>query len=549
MFKLFVILSFIYLSLVGYSLFFKYLILKNTNKTFYNLDIFYGLGFVIFIAIVINFFIPLIYLSFFLVVTGIVILFILKRNISFKCNLFSFSILLFFFIFISYKSPYNLAADTPFYHLQTIKWLSDSKISFGLANLEPRYGLNSIWHIMISLFNVKIFNVNPIYHFNLIIYAVTFNEIFSREVKNIKSLSFIYLYATLSFILIYAFFHPAHNGTIFNNLGSPEVDIVSMLFFILSGYIFLKINEDKNSNHLEILIILVIFCYLTKLSYALSVLFILFTVFTSVSLKNFFKQKLLYFAILINFFWIIRNLIISGCGIFPLNFTCLNFSWTYEKKELEIFSNLIKSFSRDTPLREKYYDFEHTLETFNWLGPWFETYFLQTAILIICSIISIFSLIFLVLYFFFKKNFILKKEFFLFLIICLLSICLWLQAPEIRFGYGYIVSISTLLATGVIYILINNQNFVKRYHLNLIIFIIYFAVFYKNLNNYRIISLDIEHKFNYENFSIVSKSNSYNFFQPPSGNNCAFFSQICVYQEGRYQASLKSNYLFFFKYK
>ena len=549
MFKLFFILFFIYLSLVGYSLFFKYSLLKNPNFTFYNLDIFYGLGLLSLVAIMTNFFFPLIYLGFFFIISGLVFFFIFKRNIFFKNNLLTFSILLFFFIFISYKSPYNVAADTPFYHLQTIKWLSDFKISFGLANLEPRYGLNSIWHIMISLFNFKIFNVNPIYHINLIIYAVTFNEIFSREVKNVKSLSFIYLYVTLSFILIYALIHPAYNGTIFNNLGSPEVDTVSMLFFILSGYIFLKIHEDKSSNHFEILIILVIFCYLTKLSYVISALFPLFMIFASVGLKNFFKQKILYFVILINFFWIIRNLIISGCAVFPLNFTCLNFSWAYEKKEVEIFSNLIKSFSRDTPLREKYYDFNHTLETFNWLSPWFETYFLQTAILIICSIIFIFSFISLVVYFIIKKNLILKKEFYLFLIICFLSTSLWLYAPEIRFGYGYIISISTLLASGIIYILINNQNFVKRYHLNLIIFIIYFAVFYKNLNNYKIISLDIEHKFNYENFSIVSKDNDYNFFKPPSGNNCAFFLEICVYQEGSYQASLKSGYFFFTKHK
>ena len=549
MFKIFLILFFIYLSLVGYSLFFKYSILKKTHNIFYNLDIFYGLGLLVFIAIIINFFFPLIYLSFIFIISGIVLLYIFKRNVIFKGNLFTFSILLFFFIFISYKSPYNLAADTPFYHLQTIKWLSDFKISFGLANLEPRYGLNSIWHIIISIFNIKIFDVNPIYYFNLIIYAVTFNEIFSREKKRIKSLSFIYLYVTLSFILVYAFIHPSNNGTIFNNLGSPEVDIVSMFFFILSGYLFLKINEDKSYNHLDTLIILVIFCYLTKLSYAISVLFLLCIVFTLLDLKSFFKQKILYFVTFVNFFWVIRNLIISGCGVFPLNFTCFNFSWTYDKKEIEIFSKIIKSFSRDTPLREKYYDFNYTIETFNWLGPWFETYFLQTAILIICSIISIFSLFFLVLFFILKKNFILKKEFFLFLIICFLSICLWLYAPEIRFGYGYIISISTLLVSGIIYILINKKNFVKRYSLNLIMIILCLSVFYKNLPNYKIINLDIDHKFNYENFSIASKDGNYTFFTPPSGNSCAFFSEICVYQDGSYKASLKSSYLFFYKYK
>lgn len=549
MFKLFFILFFIYLSLVGYSLFFKYSLLKNSNFTFYNLDIFYGLGLLSLVAIMTNFFFPLIYLGFFFFISGLVFLFIFKRNIFFKNNLLTFSILLFFFVFISYKSPYNLAADTPFYHLQTIKWLSDFKISFGLANLEPRYGLNSIWHIIISMFNIKIFGVNPIYYLNLIIYAVAFNEIFNQENKKKQSLSFIYLFVTLSFILIYTFVHPAYNGTIFYNLGSPEVDIVSMFFFILSGYLFLKIFEDKNYDSLETLIILVIFCYLTKLSYATSLLFLIFIIFLLLGLRNFLKLKLAIFAILVNFFWIIRNLIMSGCAIFPLNFTCINFTWTYDKKELEIFSNIIKSFSRDTPLREKYYDFNHTIETFNWLGPWFETYFLQTAILVICSIISLFSSSFLVFYCIFKKNFYLKKEFFLFLIICFFSIFLWLQAPEIRFGYGYIISITTLLVSGVIYVLIYNLNFIKEFFLNFLFFIFFCAVFYKNFNNYKIISLDINHKFDYENFSLVSKDNNFNFYRPPSGKTCGFFTEICVYQDGNYQASINYNYLTFIKNK
>jgi hypothetical protein len=75
------------------------------------------------------------------------------------------------------------------------------------------------------------------------------------------------------------------------------------------------------------------------------------------------------------------------------------------------------------------------------------------------------------------------------------------------------------------------------------------SVFYKNLPNYKIINSDIDHKFNYENFSIASKDGNYTFFTPPSGNSCAFFSEICVYQDGSYKASLKSSYLFFYKHK
>jgi hypothetical protein len=126
---------------------------------------------------------------------------------------------------------------------------------------------------------------------------------------------------------------------------------------------------------------------------------------------------------------------------------------------------------------------------------------------------------------------------------------LWLQAPEIRFGYGYIISITTLLVSGVIYVLIYNQNFIKEYFLNFLLFTFFCSVFYKNFNNYKIISLDINHKFDYENFSLVSKDNNFNFYRPPSGKSCGFFPEICVNQDGNYQASIKHNYLTFIKNK
>jgi hypothetical protein len=546
MIKLFLILFSIYVSLIGYSLFFKYVILRSKDAIFFNLDVLYGIFLTALIAITINFFSPLIYYGYVFIPLGLFFLILLKKNCLFKNNFFIFGLILFFFIFISYAAPYNLAGDTPFYHLQTIKWFSQHKLIFGLANLEPRYGMNSLWHIVISIFNIPILSFNPIYYINLIIYAVLFNEIFNPKNRAIEKLSFGYLYITLSFLLVYAFVHPLWNGIIFNNLGSPEVDTIAMVFFILSGYLFLRVYEDENNNDKEILIILVVACYLTKLSYIISVIFILFLI---LHFKNFLKLKILPLVMLINFFWVLRNFAITGCGIFPLKFTCINFSWTINQNEMEIFSNIIRSFSRDTPLRTKYWDFNYTLDTFNWLFPWFETYFLETSLLVICSIISLISISFLIVYFFYKKKILLNRSFFLFLIICSLSICLWFQAPEVRFGFGYLISFATLLLSGFYFIFFSKFSFIGKYMLNSSIIILILSNVYKNLDNVKKINLDINHKFNYNNFLLISKNNNFDFYTPPPSVSCAFFSKICLYQDGKYTVTSKLNYLFFYKNK
>ena len=205
----------------------------------------YGIFFVILLAIISNFFIPLIYLGIIFVPIGLILIFLFFKKYVFKINFFSYFLILFFFIFISYSN--QLVGDSNFYHLQTIKWFSEFKLSFGLANLEPRYGLNSLWHIFLSIFNFSILEINLIYHVNLIIYAIVFNEIFSFKNKNMSKLSYIYLFFTLSMLLTYSFIHPMKNGTIFYNLGSPEVDTLAMIFFILSGFLFLKIYEIKKN--------------------------------------------------------------------------------------------------------------------------------------------------------------------------------------------------------------------------------------------------------------------------------------------------------------
>ena len=69
-------------------------------------------------------------------------------------------------LFCFFTHVITLNYDSPFYHLQIIKWSSEYKISFGLVNLEQRYAMPSLWHQFLSLFNMKYLVLISLLSFN-----------------------------------------------------------------------------------------------------------------------------------------------------------------------------------------------------------------------------------------------------------------------------------------------------------------------------------------------------------------------------------------------
>jgi hypothetical protein len=69
------------------------------------------------------------------------------------------------------------------------------------------------------------------------------------------------------------------------------------------------------------------------------------------------KEKINIFMIILFLIWFLKNLIISGCLIFPVIFTCLNPDWAPSTDEIDYFSKVIKGFARDTRDRLRYTDF------------------------------------------------------------------------------------------------------------------------------------------------------------------------------------------------
>ena len=144
----------IYFSLSGYSILTKVIIFKKIEKNFENLDVFYGFLFLILLTLFLNFIIPIKYISIPTIILGLILtlFFLIKKKIIFK-DIRSFVLILLSIIFITHHHWPNI--DTEVYHLQIINKVYHEKIIFGFANIEEKYGMNSVWQIFLSLFNIS----------------------------------------------------------------------------------------------------------------------------------------------------------------------------------------------------------------------------------------------------------------------------------------------------------------------------------------------------------------------------------------------------------
>ena len=122
-------------------------------------------------------------------------------------------------------------------------------------------------------------------------------------------------------------------------------------------------------------------------------------------------------------------------------------------QNVETYNNIIKSFNRSMGNMKEWSNFEITINSFQWFVPWIKNYFLKVEFLYI-------SFLFIILFGFFniiinfssilkiynKKNLSTSIIYF----VLFLSFIIWLQAPELRFGYGFIICLISLLLLSIL---------------------------------------------------------------------------------------------------
>ncbi len=526
-------------SIFGYSYLFKTIFFRDKNIFITNLDFFYGLILLYLISLLLHFFAPLAIYSEFIILIGLILSFYSFFKNKLKISILRYLIIIFIFSFIAYYGKNNV--DSPLYHLQIIKWLTEYKLVFGLANLEWRLGVNYPWYSLISLLNIDFFKYSNKYYVSLIFFAFLFYETLNKN-KILKSSIFLSL--AFSYLFIYSLIHPYHYGVVLNHIGNPEKDLFNMLLFISLIYTYLRITELKNlsdqNNLISILFIVLMLTLMQTTIYLFISIVFIFMLFDIIKLKQ--NIKIIIILSFIFLLWIFKSIATSGCLIFQIPLTCLNTDWTIDLSTLKFHIEETKRYSRSLPSLEMLNDTYKTIETFLWFKSWFKNYFLTTALHQINSILLFFSSI-LGIYLLIKKKLKIEKyDALLILSILFVNLTCMLLIPEIRYYWGPHIALSIICISLIIWSF--NINLLEKYNfyritptitLLLFVFIKVIPMFkYSDLVNLPIRAHD---------YSSKKKVGEFDGFEVFTNNwQCADIKEICV-------NTPKKQYYFSYVYK
>ena len=535
------------LVIFGFSLGFKKIVFLKNKIVIKNIDIFYGLITILFFSLLLHFFLPLekIAALIFLFVIFFFIFGLLKK--IYKVNFVYYFLIISFATFLAIPNGPNV--DSPMYHLQILKYLNLDRISFGIASLEIRFGMNSSWHSIIALLDFNLNNFSSKFYLTSVLLGILLYEIFFATKSDLKNNIFLFL--AIAYLLFFSFLHPFNNGVILNHLGNPETDIASMFFFFITIYIFMKNYEEfeiaENKNLINLLIITSLLSTTSRIAtLPLLILplctFFFYKKYSFININNF-------FVFFVGLLWMIRSFFLSGCFIFPVKKTCFKTFWSTNIDQVSFFYDETQSFARD---RDNYSDFNYTLNSYDWLIPWFKNYFFTTALLQISSVLILISLIALIFKKIkFKNSKIFNLQEFCLLFSLILCVLFWMKAPEIRFAWGLIIAIPCFtIALAISKFKFLDQIFIKPTLKNLGIIFLCSLMLYKHFNFinfenfFRIPNNDFSHTYQ-NNLIKIGHFDGIDFYKSKIWQ-CTDFKGVCVNTARKeYRVQKKYGYTFY----
>lgn len=338
-----------------------------------------------------------------------------------------FTLILFQILLITFPTY-----DADYYHLQFVKWNTDFPVVPGLANLEDRYGFNSNYLLLSSIFSFAFLFDEPYFHIQsvlLFLMLVWGTARFFSSARNTKY----FIFLLLLFFLI---------GTNLNMFETSSTDIVPILcifYFIvktllqpdwlkkqplMACFLPLSLITFKFSTILFCLVILIPAIYLIKTKQYKNIVFI------SV------------FSFIIILLWCIRNVIISGYLVYPLAYIDIfSFDWKVPKTVLLLQKEYITDYAHQLIHLAITQTAHHSWGTL--------TRFMIDIIVIINSVFSLLvtGYLFIYTYKHFKKKAHLDKAIYIIYLISVLSLTInMINSPDPRFSLGFILGCLFIMA-------------------------------------------------------------------------------------------------------
>lgn len=357
--------------------------------------------------------------------------------------------------------------DTLGYHAQTIQWIETYKAVPGLVHLHIRYGYQGLWFVACAIFGFKFTGIEAVTFINSTVLLWFFLFIVNRMKEGFSKTGIKlngFLWTALLLISLWSYTQVRLTAT----SASPDF-IATLLIWAIFYLIF--INKRKSTTLWILTILLSFFAITIKLS-CLPVLIIAgyaaIKLIQSKMLKQLSISLLIVFLILVPFF--ARNIITSGYLVFPFAFPdVVNVDWKYKKELTILGKKYITAYARTAggDSKEEIEKID-AMKAREWLPVWWQNRSLADKTIIVLIIISF--LLCLVRVKQIARSDQLTK---IALLTAITGLTFWfIQAPDPRFGYGFIIAFIAI-STGIISpeIAIYQTNKPGRVWLNLIFLI------------------------------------------------------------------------------
>ena len=481
-------------TLISAGHFFSKIILQNNNQLEISHYGILGIIFLSIISFILNLIAPLNeMISNFIFIFIILNFFIIKFKNKLQITNFIKKIIpliLLNILLISYSNYYD--PDGAWYHLPFSRLINDYKIILGSASLHPMFGSHSILQYFAASLHNSLTGPNGVLFVNSLIgafFLMFFYEKYKLE-KNFYLKIFLFMALVLFFIEM-------------NRVSEYGNDTGGHLFFILTIFFSLKILLEKKLTPIAFkeICLLSLFTFFIK-PLLIFILFIPAWLYIKNNLyKNFSFVPL--FSVLITFFWLLKNTLLTGCLIYPLNFTCIEkLSWYSSNSNFLISAKNSSQFSElhskgwknfDQNIR-KFVNYENELEkkenfknSFKWVNSYIEGGYYNNILKKVDYYIIFLSLVFLILFYLSKKSRLRREKLFKKGDLKKINILLYLNLifffifiikfPDGRYGLSYMFVVIYFIFIYIFCYLNFNLRFLKLVKILNFFLIILFTVF------------------------------------------------------------------------
>ncbi len=543
----------------------KILDLKNNDvSNIFQIGL-YGIIFLSFISLLINFFYPLNKnINTFIFIFFIFYLFF-EKNRNKKILVFSVYVAIICVLLMSFDTTYR--PDAGLYHLPYINIINNEKIIIGLSNIHFRFGHTSIIQYISALNNNWIFHDKGILIPLSIIYAY-FLLFLIFEIKSEKNKIILFFnYLILSFLCL-----KLNRYSDFGN------DAPAHIFYFFLICISLKNYNYFNKTQMGEVLSISAYVIFNKITLFLGCFIPLIILFFKKKFI-FLKFKVLLFIFLFSFTFFLKNFLVSGCLAFPIEQTCVSKVFWYDVVEkrgsnakITMLENeaWTKGWSDQIENRKGFKDY---ISSFNWVKLWSENHGKRLLNKLIPYLIFLIIIIFIIYKTSLNKN-IIKKNYtniteksiyFAFFILNIIGSFMWFfKFPVFRYGSSYLISAISILSIlicwrKIFYIEINKMKKILTYFTILILIILFSKNSLRIIKNYDYVynqkpwpKIYSENKKNNKKENIAIYKNKNIAFYQSSKGICYYNTAPCTHMlnsqftEDEINLTTKWNYKIFF---